>query len=56
MNIKEFIQKYNIKCFCGKPAVEIDSRFNQYTPCEQHRHMSPVLFQKAADAYSKRRC
>ena len=35
------IEKYHIKCKCGRPAIEWDTWFG-YTPCILHSKMNPV--------------
>ena len=44
MNKQEFIEKNNLRCKCGEPAVDCDSRFIEYTPCLYHRGMSTVEY------------
>ena len=40
----DYIKKLNLKCKCGRPAIDFDSRFTSYTPCEIHSKESPVEY------------
>ena len=51
-NIKDFLEKNDIRCFCGKRSVEFDSWFNWY-PCEKHKHLNPVEYSKLREKERK---
>jgi hypothetical protein len=40
----DYIKKLKLKCKCGRPAIDFDSRFTSYTPCDVHSKESPVEY------------
>jgi hypothetical protein len=48
MDKQELLEKYDIRCRCGKRSVDFDSWFN-WEPCEDHKHLTPVQYSRLED-------